>query len=438
VARTAVRQRDGRIAAGATGGHTRRVRGSVAGWGIGFAGVALAGAAFACGGRAIDGDPAAEPAGSAATGGDNTAAPPRPEPGLMAPAAPRSPSAAACRDNPAAAGCTVPIERDPPREPTLPCTQNVHLPECPAPMSSSSEPRRDDAAFILMDRCGGCHTPAAAQRLGMVPPGPTNVLDWGSMLQEGYVADCDPEGSAIIQQLRSFVTTIPADEIQVVVDQIEMSCTAEQKSCALDPSQTGCAVVRIERILELRCGSCHGQALRQSVGMETVEGLSYIDDVPRLIEEQKILACQPQASPVLVRARDGSMPPATGGGYPFNDADVVLLTRFITGLCPGPANSSPNDDEQRRIESTLEEQCGECHGVRAAESGRVSGSLSEVGSIDALIRGGWLLPCAPSASPLLARLEDGSMPPVEATGPRPSQEDMLAIRAYLEQPCARP
>jgi mono/diheme cytochrome c family protein len=320
----------------------------------------------------------------------------------------------------------------------LPCERDAHSPGCPAPEPTSDDPRRDDAVFILMDRCGGCHTPAAAQRIGVVPPGPTDILDWGRMLQEGYIDDCDPEGSAIIQQFRGFAP-IPAEEIQVVADRIEASCTPEQKRCALEPTQSGCDVVRVERMLELRCGSCHGQAARERVGEGVpIDGMGYIDSVPRLIEEQKILACQAQASPVLIRARDGSMPPLTGGGYPFNDADVVLLTRFINGLCPGPASSSPNDEEQRQIESALEAQCGECHGVRAAQSGKLSGSLSHVGSLDALIREGWLLPCAPSASPLIGRLEDGSMPPFDSTGPRPSDDDVLAIRTHLERPCARP
>ena len=132
------------------------------------------------------------------------------------------------------------------------------------------------------------------------------------------------------------------------------------------------------------------------------------------------------------------MPPAPARKYPFSDRDVALLTDFIDGLCPGPASSAPEAAEQRRIEASLEAQCGDCHGTVAAESAQIQGQLGDIGSVDALIRSRQIVPCLSNASSVVRRIEDGSMPPPDSSGPRPSEDDQRALRAFIDRPCAGP
>jgi hypothetical protein len=81
------------------------------------------------------------------------------------------------------------------------------------------------------------------------------------------------------------------------------------------------------------------------------------------------------------------------------------------------------------VEALLETQCGECHGTVAARQGTSQGGLDGIGSADVLIRGRWIVPCAPSR--LLESIESGRMPPPDATGPRPSAEDVATLNAFI-------
>jgi hypothetical protein len=64
--------------------------------------------------------------------------------------------------------------------------------------------------------------------------------------------------------------------------------------------------------------------------------MSYVDDLPRLIEEQTILPCQPQMSRLLIRARDGSMPPPESTGPRPSEEDVLAIRRYLGRPCAGP------------------------------------------------------------------------------------------------------
>jgi hypothetical protein len=401
---------------------------------------------MACGGLASDGS--VSEAGNDGTGGGAGSEARSPgDPAFVPPDQTNVVVRETCEDNPLLAGCSPPLDDPVSYEPGLVCNGPRGSAGCaPSPSASGEEeiddliPEGSQASFVLLAYCGPCHTPAAAMNTGAIP-GPTDIQDWGLMMQEGYIESCSADRSPLIAAMQDAVQIeVPSDDIETVKRQIEVDCTDAQKRCASSPEEPGCVGVRVELMLEQRCGSCHGAAGRAEAARAgvSVEGMSYIDNLPRLIEDEKLIACEPNRSPILRRAQDGSMPPAPARKYPFSERDVALLTGFIDGLCPGSASSAPEAAEQRRIEASLEAQCGECHGAAAAESGQVQGQLGDIGSVDALIRGGRIVPCLSDASSVVGRIEDGSMPPPDSFGPRPSEDDQRALRAYIDRPCAGP
>jgi mono/diheme cytochrome c family protein len=78
-----------------------------------------------------------------------------------------------------------------------------------------------------------------------------------------------------------------------------------------------------QNILLVNCGGCHGTQLND----RTAEaGMNYINDMEKLAEFKKIIPLNADASPVILRMRNGSMPPA---GRAVPSADIDLVANYI-------------------------------------------------------------------------------------------------------------
>jgi mono/diheme cytochrome c family protein len=84
------------------------------------------------------------------------------------------------------------------------------------------------------------------------------------------------------------------------------------------------AKVAAQNVLEANCGGCHGSQLTQQ-GAKA--GMNYIDDMVKLVANQKVVPLDSQASVIVRRMRDGSMPPS--GGLRVTDADIQIVANFI-------------------------------------------------------------------------------------------------------------
>jgi hypothetical protein len=85
---------------------------------------------------------------------------------------------------------------------------------------------------------------------------------------------------------------------------------------------------KVESLLLSYCGECHGGC---SVGVPYCEGMQYIDDVDRLVQEGKILPGNPDESLLLQKMVDGSMPP---GNYLDVPPELIeRISAFIVTHC---------------------------------------------------------------------------------------------------------
>jgi hypothetical protein len=119
------------------------------------------------------------------------------------------------------------------------------------------------------------------------------------------------------------------------------SCVASD-----EPAPEACEVAPAEAhaVLSTCCASCHGG------GGSAEGGMGYVLDAGRLIEEGKVIPGDPDASRLLQRMTDGSMPPA---GSPAPSATDISAVRdwIACGAAPfvdGPERALIPPDEVYR------------------------------------------------------------------------------------------
>jgi mono/diheme cytochrome c family protein len=98
-----------------------------------------------------------------------------------------------------------------------------------------------------------------------------------------------------------------------------------------------------ENILRANCGQCHGAALNDD---QVRAGMNYIDDLERLIDEGKVIGGSSDTSPIIVRMRNGSMPPPSSGLPAPSEQDIRQVASFIDNPQFFPPVNVENCDDQ--------------------------------------------------------------------------------------------
>lgn len=86
------------------------------------------------------------------------------------------------------------------------------------------------------------------------------------------------------------------------------------------------ARAQAQNVLLTRCGGCHGTQLTKEA---SEAGMNYIDDMDKLAANQKIVPLDAEASPIIIRMRDGSMPPPSRGLSRVTNADIEIVANYI-------------------------------------------------------------------------------------------------------------
>lgn len=113
------------------------------------------------------------------------------------------------------------------------------------------------ALNILSAYCGACHSPTADTPSAV---GSADVVDIERMIDEGYITDCSADSSEIVRLMRSNQMPPPdppgfgvtATDLEQIAHYIEFMCSAEEKACAVAPTEPGCVAVLVAR-KDLRC-----------------------------------------------------------------------------------------------------------------------------------------------------------------------------------------
>jgi len=99
------------------------------------------------------------------------------------------------------------------------------------------------------------------------------------------------------------------------------------------------------------------------------------------------------------------------------------------------ASAQPTELDLARAaaENILRSNCGQCHGSQLTSTS-ASGGMNYIEDIDQLVQNGKITPLDSDKSFIIRRMRDGSMPPASSTGPRPSDQDILTVAQFIDNP----
>lgn len=200
-----------------------------------------------------------------------------------------------------------------------------------------------------------------------------------------------------------------------------------------DPNST--PLERASAVLDTRCGSCHGYPSASVCG--TCDGMYGIGDLGLMIQTGKIEACRWTDSRIFRRVLDRSMPPEESRLPAPSTEEFEIVRDFVNGICGSLTNGGPEDTERVAVENLLRDDCSACHGQAVADAGVVAGPnfIDGVNDLAELISAELILPCESASSRLVQVLQEGSMPPPDSTGPRPTATEIAAVAAFIDRPC---
>ena len=81
----------------------------------------------------------------------------------------------------------------------------------------------------------------------------------------------------------------------------------------------------VENVLSANCGQCHGPL----APVADSGGITFINDLDRLIAAGLLVPLNSAASPIVIVMVNGSMPPPGSGLPPVTDADINTVTRYL-------------------------------------------------------------------------------------------------------------
>jgi mono/diheme cytochrome c family protein len=175
-------------------------------------------------------------------------------------------------------------------------------------------------------------------------------------------------------------------------------------------------------LLALACGSDDGD--NNNSDPDPVDDTPVVVDRPsqeELCQQNPLLAgCNPDDGSVAV-------PPPAGNG---NDDDVNN---------PQPDDNQPpgggGEYELQRAaaENILRANCGQCHGAVLDEEDAQAG-MNYIDDLERLIEEGKVIGGNSADSPVIRRMRDGTMPPAASAGPRPSDQDIDQVAAFIDNP----
>jgi mono/diheme cytochrome c family protein len=173
-------------------------------------------------------------------------------------------------------------------------------------------------------------------------------------------------------------------------------------------------------LLALACGSDDGDNNED----ENVEPVPESIAPPQLTPEQ--LCAQ---NPLLAGcvAETGEPEPAPA---PNPDPDQGNVDQQQ----PDPPAGSEFDLQKAAAENILRANCGQCHGSAILDAEDAQAGMNYIDDLDELIDQGKVIPGDPEGSPVIRRMRDGSMPPAAAGGPRPSDQDIDQVAAFIGNP----